>query len=47
MFTESERVGPQQCNEGVSFNFENMNSIANELKWHKGQISMEFKLLDQ
>ena len=46
MFSEVKKVGPQQCNQEVNFKFEKMNSIAKELKWHKGYISVEFKLSD-
>ena len=42
MFTQVEKVGLQQCNEEICF--ENMNGLAKDLKWHKGQISIEFNL---
>ena len=42
MFTQVEKVGLQQCNEEICF--ENMNGRAKDLKWHKGQISIEFNL---
>ena len=41
MFTKVEQIGPQQCNEEVSF--ENIPVLGDNLKWHKGQISVEFK----
>ena len=43
MFANVNRVGPQQCNKGVYF--ENMNAA--DLKSHRGQISVEFKLDNQ
>ena len=44
MFTQVEKVGLQQCNEEICF--ENMNGRAKDLKWHKGQISIEFNFND-
>ena len=41
MYTQIEKVGSQQCNEEICF--ENLYGFAKELKWHKGQISIEFK----
>ena len=41
MFTEDEKVGPQQCNEEVSFK---KLPYLNLPTWHKGQITVEFKL---
>ena len=44
MFTKAELVGPLQCNQEVCF--ENVMVGAKDLKWHKGHISVEFKLHD-
>ena len=42
IFTNAEQIGPQQCNQEVSF--KDMLICAEHLKWHKGTISVEFKL---